>query len=478
VRGAKPCNRHLFVEFCRSADVAVAVLGLGSAFLIANADRMPRGWSEFLLLRVSFLKLIELFAFAIIWQQLFRFFGLYEKEGAPRLRDEAPRVVAACTVGIGISFGFTLLSESGAFDALVPLLAWPMIVLLTLTTRYSIHKVAERSQSYGPRRVLIAGSGPLAHKLYLQVLDRELAGDCELVGFVDSNATIPFPEIRRQIVGRLENLEHILMHLVVDDVLVALPIKSHYAEIQRVIEVCEQAGVQSRYSADVFRTRIASARMDMSDHRPGVSMQVAPDDYRLIVKRMLDIVGALVLLIASAPLLVLTAAAVKATSRGPVLFAQERCGWRKRRFKMLKFRTMVTDAEALQAQLEDRNEAVGPVFKIRDDPRITRVGGFLRRTSLDEFPQLWNVLRGDMSLVGPRPLPMRDVGRFDEGWLMRRFSVMPGITGVWQISGRSELGFDRWMALDLEYIDRWSLRLDIQILLKTLPAVLRARGAA
>jgi len=183
-------------------------------------------------------------------------------------------------------------------------------------------------------------------------------------------------------------------------------------------------------------------------------------------------------LVALSPILALIALAIRLDGHGPVIFAQERFGFNKRRFRMFKFRTMITDAEALQATLEDRNEAAGPVFKIKDDPRVTRIGKFLRKTSLDELPQLWNVLRGDMSLVGPRPLPLRDVHRFSESWLMRRFSVRPGVTGLWQVSGRSDLTFTRWVALDLQYIDRWSLGLDLKILAMTVPAVLKGRGAA
>jgi lipopolysaccharide/colanic/teichoic acid biosynthesis glycosyltransferase len=144
---------------------------------------------------------------------------------------------------------------------------------------------------------------------------------------------------------------------------------------------------------------------------------------------------------------------------------------------MYKFRTMVVDAEAQQPALEDRNEANGPVFKLSDDPRVTPLGRMLRRTSLDELPQLWNVLRGEMSLVGPRPLPVRDVNRFETASIMRRFSVLPGLTGLWQVSGRSELPFEDWIRLDLEYIDRWSLGLDLRLLVKTIPAVIGARGA-
>ena len=161
----------------------------------------------------------------------------------------------------------------------------------------------------------------------------------------------------------------------------------------------------------------------------------------------------------------------------PILFLQERVGHHGRRFRMFKFRTMVVNAEALQAQLEDKNEAQGPVFKIKNDPRITSIGRFLRKTSIDELPQLFNVLRGDMSLVGPRPLPERDVARFSEASLLRRFSVKPGLTCLWQVSGRSNTDFEHWIKQDLQYIDEWSLGLDLAILFKTMPAVVKGRGA-
>ena len=196
-----------------------------------------------------------------------------------------------------------------------------------------------------------------------------------------------------------------------------------------------------------------------------------------MVKRLLDVVLAGLALIVLAPLLVVVALAIRVTSPGPVLFVQERYGLNKRRFRMYKFRTMVPNAEALIAQLEERNEAKGPIFKMQRDPRVTPLGGWLRRTSLDELPQLINVLKGDMSLVGPRPMAVRDVQLFDQAWFMRRFSAPPGMTGLWQVSGRSQLGFDDWVALDLKYIDEWSLGLDLEILARTIPVVFRGTGA-
>jgi lipopolysaccharide/colanic/teichoic acid biosynthesis glycosyltransferase len=191
---------------------------------------------------------------------------------------------------------------------------------------------------------------------------------------------------------------------------------------------------------------------------------------------VIDVAISAVAIVCLIPVFALIALVIKLDSRGPVLFRQERVGFNRRRFNALKFRTMVADADRQQAALESLNEAQGPVFKIRNDPRITRVGRWLRRLSLDELPQLFNVLRGDMSLVGPRPLPLRDVSRIDVNAHKRRFSVRPGITCTWQVNGR-EPRFEEWIKADMEYIDNWSLGLDLRIILKTIPAVLSGKGA-
>jgi len=199
--------------------------------------------------------------------------------------------------------------------------------------------------------------------------------------------------------------------------------------------------------------------------------------WQAVVKRALDFFASLILLIILTPLFLVTSLSIKLTSPGPVFFIHKRVGLNKRRFRLYKFRTMVRDAEKMQTALEQLNEVSGPVFKIKNDPRITRIGKFLRKTSIDELPQLINVLKGDMSLVGPRPLPIRDYNGFDKDWQRRRFSIRPGITCLWQIDGRSTIPFEKWMKLDMEYIDNWSLRLDFKILVKTIPIVLRGSGA-
>jgi exopolysaccharide biosynthesis polyprenyl glycosylphosphotransferase len=198
----------------------------------------------------------------------------------------------------------------------------------------------------------------------------------------------------------------------------------------------------------------------------------------VILKRLIDLVISLLALIILSPLFVLIALVIKLDSRGPAFFRQQRVGLKRRVFRMHKFRTMDVDAERRLNELEDHNEVNGAAFKMSRDPRVTRVGRTLRRLSLDELPQFIDVLRGDMSLVGPRPLPPRDVERFDKSWQKRRFSVKPGLTCLWQVNGRHEIDFEHWMELDLQYVDNWSLAMDFDILLKTVPAVLRGNGAS
>jgi exopolysaccharide biosynthesis polyprenyl glycosylphosphotransferase len=248
-----------------------------------------------------------------------------------------------------------------------------------------------------------------------------------------------------------------------------------YEPIQQVIAVCEQFGVEVRHSSHLFQTTIAQL-----DRKPGKNysiLRMVRDDSTRYAKRAMDILGAGALLLFSLPILIAAGIAIKLTSKGPIFFSQDRYGLHRRRFRMFKLRTMVVNAEVLQAQLEHRNELGGPVFKIRQDPRVTKVGAFLRKTSIDELPQLWNVLIGDMSLVGPRPLAVRDVLKIEDSAQLRRFSVLPGITCIWQMSGRNNTDFANWIRQDLEYIDSWSLLLDVKILIGTVPAVLWGKGA-
>ena len=276
------------------------------------------------------------------------------------------------------------------------------------------------------------------------------------------------------IVGSLDDLPALLLEgrTVVDEVFFATSL-AHLDDLAEALEACEQLGVDTRVMADFHRPAYAHPFVEelfglpFYGFSPSLTRQSA-----LTIKRAVDLLGASVLLVVTLPLLAVLALGIKITSAGPVLFHQDRAGLHGRRFRMHKLRTMVVGAEDLRAQVVHLNRLSGPVFKALDDPRVTRLGRLLRRFSLDELPQFWNVVKGDMSLVGPRPLPLYEAARL-KGAQRRRLARRPGVTGLWQVSRRSSVDFEEWMRLDLEYVDRWSLWLDLKVLARTMPAVLR-----
>ncbi len=252
-----------------------------------------------------------------------------------------------------------------------------------------------------------------------------------------------------------------------------------FGQIEKAIQACELEGVEAWLLADFFNTQLSQTTLDHFYGRPMLVFRSAPEEsWQGLVKHVMDFSVALVLIVLLAPLFLLVTILIRFTSSGPVLFRQQRSGLNGRPFTMLKFRSMVSDAEQLKQELAALNEMSGPVFKLSSDPRITPLGRILRRFSVDEFPQLINVLRGEMSLVGPRPLPVDEVMRFDDFAHRRRLSVKPGLTCLWQVSGRNNVtDFKDWVRLDLEYIDNWSLWLDFKILLRTIPVVVLGTGA-
>jgi exopolysaccharide biosynthesis polyprenyl glycosylphosphotransferase len=467
---------RLQLRLVRLSDTLVIVSLLLAAFLATNIGRMPEGVAEFLALRVTVKNLVMLALFTVAWRLLCRTTGLYDWESIRKRRSESARVALTGGLVSAVALVFPAVSVTGAFSYEAVLYFWIGSSAAMVALRNLMRTLVSTPEAERPRDALIVGSGPRGQRLELE-LRTSGAEEYNVVGFVDSADQRPANGGPGALLGSLEQVESILMHSAIDEVLITLPIKSRYAEIQSVLESCARIGVPARYLADLFDP--IKGRASHEGNRPSLVMTPpAPRGWKMVTKRTVDLLGASTALIILAPLLLVAAAAIKLTSPGPVLFSQERYGLNRRRFRMYKLRTMVADAEALQVTLESRNEASGPVFKIREDPRITPMGRFLRRTSLDEIPQLLNVLRGEMSLVGPRPLPLRDVHRFTEAALMRRFSIRPGVTCLWQIGGRSNLGFDDWIRLDLKYIDEWTMALDLQILLKTVPAVMRGTGAS
>jgi exopolysaccharide biosynthesis polyprenyl glycosylphosphotransferase len=322
--------------------------------------------------------------------------------------------------------------------------------------------------------VLIAGIGPLG-----RLTGAELGeGDSRqrLLGYLRFDDETPNDRLRAPVLGSLADLEGTLRHLAVDEVYFASTANEHRAVVQAAIRTCETLGVPFALPTCPYRltrARLVGAHADGYAHFR--SVHVKPIQW--FMKRFFDIAASAAALAVLSPLLVTVAILVKLTSRGPMLFKQERVGLHGRTFHMLKFRSMVVNAEEIKARLLAQNEQSGPVFKMKNDPRVTAIGRFIRKHSIDELPQLVNVLRGDMSIVGPRPPVPTEVAKY-EPWQRRRLSVRPGLTCVWQVSGRNEIGFQDWMLLDMRYIDHWTLAGDFGLIWKTVPVVLTGRGAS
>jgi len=454
---------------CRIGDIAI--LGMGFIGIVMLPFLTQNGlhpfatsslqWKELLELRISVRDMLVANVCYWGWYGSLYSFGVYTMSRVSSLRDLVLKLVLAlstCTVLVGL-----IAASNGATTNLQRSLIafWLISAAGMVTLRIALvafHRYVRPSMR--PRKnLIIVGTGPQAQRAYND-LQLHPEWRYNFLGFVDSTPLMN--EITEGLViGGLDQLEPILMQRVVDEVVIALPI-SQYEIIARAIKICELGGVQSQYQSDYFGSNVTKKR-----YFDGIGA----------TRVVMEIVVSLFAILFFSPILIAAAIAV-ATTPGPIIFKQERYGLNKRKFTMYKFRSMVVDAETKQAQVEHLNETDGPAFKIKNDPRVTRVGAFMRKLSIDELPQLFNVLIGNMSLVGPRPLPIRDVSRFSEAWLMRRFSVQPGLTCLWQITGRSDTTFDRWVELDLQYIDNWSLGLDARILFMTVPAVLKGKGAS
>jgi exopolysaccharide biosynthesis polyprenyl glycosylphosphotransferase len=465
------------VRLVACLDSLAAVAAISLVLILVNLHSMPSGIDSFLSARITVKNLLLLVFLATAWPAVFGVCGLYDAGHVRRLRSEVIRLVLAVTAGSALALIVPLTSVSRSVTVANLGHFWVASLALGLLVRAG-RRAVDRAHHPHVRQMLIVGTGRLAERVY-QDIEASRSEGYEVVGFLDepTNGKGDAGRLAKQTIGTLDDLEQILMRQVVDEVMIALPVKSRYHQIQEVIGVCGRLGVRAKYGAELFESTFASPRYDGDGEQAFVAMQVAPEGFGLVVKRAVDLVGATLAVVLLAPVFLAVAAAIKLTSVGPIIYAQDRCGLRNRPFRMYKFRSMRVDADKLQSELEARNEASGPVFKIRNDPRITPLGRLLRRSSLDELPQLWNVLRGEMSLVGPRPLPRRDVSRITRPADMRRFSMRPGLTCLWQVQGRSNLDFERWVELDVEYIDTWSLTLDCRILLKTVPAVLSGKGA-
>lgn len=466
-------NRRAVLTVLKFCDMVVIAIAFVSAMLLGHPNSGWQGWWALLEMRFSLLNVLGMLAYLGVWHYGLRACGLYSSYRLSAATREMRDVAAALAVGM---LPLVLFMPFSTFEFLNPafLVTFGGITFAVLSIeRRLLREISRRLRLMGRnlRNVVVIGTGDSTLELTARLARRNDYG-YRVIGVIDCGGALGAePATALQLVGALVDNGQI------DEVFMALPLDTSHALIGRIIAICEEQGITVRMATQVASLNWARALVDQVDGQPIVTVYTGPPDSpRLLVKRVIDIVGAAIGLLFFAPLFLLCALVIKLDSKGPVFFFQERVGFNRRRFRVFKFRTMATDAEVRQAALEQFNEASGPVFKIEKDPRVTRVGRFLRRTSIDELPQLVNVLKGSMSLVGPRPLPVRDVERMEVRWHRRRFSVKPGITCLWQVQSR-EPEFDEWIKSDMEYIDNWSLGLDLKILAKTIPAVFSGQGA-
>ena len=475
-------TRRLFRDAMKLLDLGLLVVSLGLTTMLVVSHRGTLTFAQFLHLRIKLGNFVLFALMLLVWHSILLLCGLYQSRRMSTRRSEAIDTLKAtgmasvCLMLAGALFSKNIVTP--AFVGLFWLFSFDSIIAVRLIIRFFLSRARRHGKNL--RFMLILGTNARAIQFARRIESRPDLG-YRILGFIDDEWTgaSAVRETGYPICCDFDGLAEYLRRNVVDEVATYLPLRSFYEHAAQVAALCDLHGILIRFDTDIFNLNFSRLRTEDFDR----GLQIAPygSEYEalpMILKRFIDIVISCLLLVLLAPVFVIVALLVKLSSSGPVFFSQERIGLNKRRFLTYKFRTMIPNAEQMIQQLEHLNEVSGPVFKIKNDPRLSPVGKFLRRASIDELPQLFNVLKGDMSLVGPRPMAVRDYEGFSEDWQRRRFSVRPGITCLWQVNGRSSISFEQWMELDMQYIEQWSIWLDFKILLRTIPAVMRGTGAA
>jgi exopolysaccharide biosynthesis polyprenyl glycosylphosphotransferase len=475
-------RRKLLLNTFKLFDVGL----MTSAFMAATVAALRQSYivtvTEFFSMRIKIQNFAVFVLLVLVWHLIFSLSGLYTSRRLSDRRSEVTDVVRATSLGTLVILVGAIVFRVAFVTPLFLTVFWLVSTGTFASSRLMLRLILAFVRKHGRnlRCVVIVGTNSRALE-FAHTLDSRPELGYRITGFVDQkwNGMEAFRRTGYGLVSDFGSFHQFLRSSVVDDVAIALPFRSMHDQASRIAAWCEEQGITVRVLTNIFDLKVArSSTEDLGGTLLITHSRGRLDGWPIFAKRVLDFTISLILITALLPILMITATLIKLTSPGSVLFVQKRVGLNKRRFNLYKFRTMVMDAEKRMREIEHLNEVSGPVFKIKNDPRVTRVGRFLRKISVDELPQLFNVLVGDMSLVGPRPLPVRDYKGFNEDWQRRRFSVRPGITCLWQVGGRSSIPFEKWMELDLQYIDTWSLWLDLQILLRTIPAVLRGSGAA
>ena len=413
--------------------------------------------------------------YAALWVGVLWLHDLYRLRARWSIRSEVRDVGRADLLLAVATFSALFLFKLPTVSRLFLVALFAVQVIVTLASRISIRLVLGelRDRGHNRRYMLVIGTDAEARR-FADRVERHRELGLWVIGHLGLSATAPDMTGPRPILGTVDEIEAILHRRVVDEVAICLAAE-HVAFVEPITRLCEEEGKIVRIPVGELGLTLPGGRIEEFDGIPVLSLVYGPDRVLALAgKRLLDVGLGAIALVLLAPVMAVVALAVGLVDGGPILFRQTRVGLHGRAFEVAKFRTMAPDAEGRLEELQARNEIRGPAFKVTDDPRLTRTGRFLRANSLDELPQIWNVLRGEMSLVGPRPPLPREVEGYDM-WHRRRLSMKPGITGLWQVQGRREADFDRWVELDLAYIDRWSIWLDFKIMARTIPAMFQGR---
>lgn len=386
-------------------------------------------------------------------------------------------ISSSATIGLAFLITYFFIFQPPSSSRLLVPFVWGTTILVLSLGRLivSVAMGMLYRLGLGETRLLVVGSGRLA-KIIMQYMAANPHLGYSVVGFLHDMNELPGDFGRFKMLGTLEDLNLVIRSMYVDEVIIALPSTLHEQSI-KTVRLCERFGTSFKLVPDLYELSLSRIDMEAIEGIPLIGIKQASfNTYQRLITRVVDITVAFAIMIIGSPLWLCIALAIRLTSHGAIIYKQTRIGWNGRPFKFYKFRSMYKNADQVLAALMAKNEAEGPLFKMRADPRITPVGKFLRRTSLDEFPQIINVIKGDMSLVGPRPPLPNEVAQYQE-WQKARLAIKPGLTGLWQVRGRSDISFDEGVLMDLYYIENWSLRLYFLILLRTIPAVLFSRGA-
>lgn len=479
-----PQRRNLASLALAFLDATLIYVAFGLAYWLRYQVRWPAPFNQIIqeVLTINsvpfdnFLPYVGLLIGVLL--ALFTMKGVYRLPRNASLLDHLGPIISASTTGIALVVLFTIVQRP-LYSRLIFAFAWVNIILLIGIARAVLVNVQRWRWTHGVgrERVLVVGGTGLGRQVMDSIVAQAFLG-YSLVGYLEDRDP-PRSEQRNghfRYLGVVQQLEHVLQSQAVNLVVIALPFWEHH-RLPEIVRLCRAAQIEFRVVPDLFELSFDRVNVMNLSGIPLIGLkELSLKGWNLVLKRALDLsliaLASPVLL----PLLGLIAWAITRDSPGPAIFKQNRIGRGGRSFTVYKFRTMVVDAEERKAELTQYNEADGPIFKMRNDPRLTRLGGFLRRTSLDELPQLWNVLRDEMSLVGPRPQLPAEVAQYED-WHYRRLEVKPGLTGLWQVLGRSDISFDEMVRLDIYYAENWSPGMDLRILLETIPAVLSGKGA-